>query len=102
MRLTYARQTRLAPIASTALFVDAEYVRRCAARSHEMISGSRIRASRVSIDACQISRFLDSLIVDFELEASRSPEVVARGVASTTPSAMIAASAGASCTTAAR
>jgi hypothetical protein len=74
MRPTYARQTRLAPapIASTALFVDAEYVRRCAARSHEMISGSRINASRVSIDACQISRWLDSLIVDFDLEASRS------------------------------
>ena len=74
MRPTYARQTRLAraPTASTALFVDAEYVRRCAARSHEMISGSRVSASRVSIDACQISRLLDSLIVDFELEASRS------------------------------
>jgi uncharacterized LabA/DUF88 family protein len=74
MRPTYARQTRLAPasIASTALFVDAEYVRRCAARSHEMISGSRIRVRRVSIDACEVSRFLDSLIVDFELEASRS------------------------------
>ena len=74
MRPTYARQTRLAPapIASTVLFVDAEYVRRCAARSHQMISGSWIRARRVSVDACQISRFLDSLIVDFELEASRS------------------------------
>jgi hypothetical protein len=74
MQPMYARQTRLAPAptASTALFVDAEYVRRCAARSHQMISGSRISASRVSIDACQISRLLDSLIVDFELEASRT------------------------------
>ena len=73
MRPTYTRQTRLAPapIASTALFVDAQYVRRCAARSHEMISGSRIRIRRVSIDAGQISRLLDSRIVDFELEASR-------------------------------
>ncbi len=37
-----------------------------------MISGARISARRVSVDACQISRLLDSLIVGFELEASRS------------------------------
>ena len=36
-----------------------------------MMSGSRISAGRVSIDACQIWRLLDSLIVDFDLEASR-------------------------------
>ncbi len=74
MQPTYARQTRLAPAptASTVLLVDAGYVRRCAARSNQMISGSRISASRVSIDACQISRLIDSLIVAFELEASRS------------------------------
>ncbi len=74
MQPTYARQTRLAPAptASSALLVDAEYARRAAARSHQMISGSRISASRVSIDACQISRLIDSLIVDFELEGSRS------------------------------
>jgi NYN domain len=74
MQPTYARQTRLAPAptASSVLLVDAEYVRRCAARCHQMISGSRISASRVSIDACQILRLLDSLIVDFELEGSRS------------------------------
>jgi NYN domain len=76
MKPTYARQTRLAPAptASSALFVDAEYVRRCAACSHQMISGSRSRisASWVSIDACEISRLFDSLIVDFDLEASRS------------------------------
>jgi hypothetical protein len=74
MRPTYARQTPRppAPTASTALFVDAGYVRRCAASIDEMISGSGISAGRVSIDACQISRLLDSVIVDFELEASRS------------------------------
>jgi hypothetical protein len=70
----YVRQDRLAQAStvSTALFVDAGYVRRCAARSHQMTSGSPIGASRVSIDAGQISRFLDSLIVDFELDGSRS------------------------------
>jgi hypothetical protein len=69
----YVRQDRLAQAStvSIALFVDAGYVRRCAARSHQMISGSPISASRVSIDAGQISRFLDSLIVDFELGRSR-------------------------------
>ena len=74
MRPTRIRQTRLAPAptASPTLLVDAEYVRRCAACSHQITSGSRISASRVSIDACQISRFLDSLIVDFELEPSGS------------------------------
>ena len=48
MQPTYARQTRLAPAptASSAVLVDAEHVRRAAARSHEMISGSRISASR--------------------------------------------------------
>jgi NYN domain len=72
MQPTSVRKTRRAqvPATSIALFVDAEYVRRAAARSHEMISGSRNSASRVSIDACQISRLLDSLIVDFELESS--------------------------------
>jgi hypothetical protein len=69
----YVRQDRLAQAStvSIALFVDAGYVRRCAARSHQLISGSAISASRVSIDAGEISRFLDSLIVDFELGGSR-------------------------------
>jgi len=74
MRPTYARQTQRppAPTASTALFVDAGYLRRCAASIHELISGSGITAGRVSIDAWRISRLLDSLIVDFELEESRN------------------------------
>ncbi len=74
MQPTYARPTPLAPAptASSVLLVDAEYLRRAAARSHEMMSGSRISASRVSIDACQMSSLLDSLIVDFELDACRS------------------------------
>jgi hypothetical protein len=67
MRPTYVLQTRLEP-GSIALFVDAGHVRRCAARSHEIVHGSRIGASRIDIDAGQISRFLDSLIVDFDLD----------------------------------
>lgn len=62
---TSVRQTRLAhvPTASIALFVDAGYVRRCAARGHEIVYGSPIQASRVSIDAGRISTLLDSLIM---------------------------------------
>jgi len=69
---TYVRQTPPAskPVASTAVFVDAGHVRRCGAHSHEIISGSRIAASRVSIDAGEISRFVDTLVVDFELQGS--------------------------------
>ena len=72
MRPTSVRRTRLAhvPSASIALFIDAVYVRRCASRRHEIVCGSPIQASRVSIDASRISSFLDSLIVDFDLEAS--------------------------------
>lgn len=68
MRPMYVRQTRAAPAsrASIGLFVDAGYVRRCAARS-QTISRSRTSASAVSVDPCQISRFLDSFILDFEL-----------------------------------
>jgi len=71
---TYAHQTRVAPAstASSALFVDAGHVRRCAARNHQMIGGSSISAGQVAIDAGAISRFFDSLIVDFEVDASRS------------------------------
>lgn len=73
---TSVRQTRLAhvPTASIALFVDAGYVRRCAARTHEIAYGSPIQASRVSIDAGRISSLLDSLIIDFDLEASPDGE----------------------------
>jgi hypothetical protein len=58
------------PSASIALLIDAEYVRRCASRRHEIVCGSPIQASRVTIDASRISSFLDSLIVDFDLDAS--------------------------------
>lgn len=69
---TSVRQTRLThvPSAWIALFIDAGYVRRCAARRHEIVSESPIQASRVSIDAGQISSLLDSVVVDFDLEAS--------------------------------
>jgi hypothetical protein len=74
MRPTYACQTQrpLAPTASTALFVDAGYLRRYAAESHQVMPGSAISASPVSIDACQISRLLDSMIVDFGIGGLRS------------------------------
>jgi len=69
---TSVRQTCLAyePSVSIALFIDAGYVRRCAARRCEIVYGSPIQASRVSIDAGRISSWLDSLIVDFDLQAS--------------------------------
>jgi len=75
---SYPRQTSAGPTpaAASALFVDAAYVRRCAARTHQLISGSDsgISVTRVSIHAGQISRLLDSLIVDFELGACRGSD----------------------------
>lgn len=74
-------QTRLAhvPTTSIAVFVDAGYVRRCAARRHEIVDRSPIQASRVSIDPGRISNLVDSLIVDFDLDASLPGEGVSLG-----------------------
>jgi len=61
--------------ARIALFVDAEHFRRCAARGHEQLTGSRTSPSRVNIDGAGISQFaLHPEVFETLYHVRRDPE----------------------------
>jgi hypothetical protein len=71
-----------AGMARIALLIDAAYVRCCAAREREQLTGLRISANRVNLDAAGICRWLGEFVVDFGLlgpgdswEARPSPRI---------------------------
>lgn len=56
--------------ARVALFIDADHFRRCAARGHERLTGSRTIPSQVNIDGAGISDWVERASLELGLEGS--------------------------------